>query len=260
MLCGKILATLGRLDAVVSGVKRTSNDPSGGGPTKFKWLVHRPTIHRLQTELVSLTGSLGIALQILQGIHGNIKIGLLLARIQVLAEDLAVPTIYRDNVLDFDLQLQRLAVEPMNNIQAPESETVPSVQMQLDSPSSSRWPSRNDTIELAVSQKKSLIHQLAEKDSTATPRVSPSGTLVDDSSCESFCQCQCHTGTRVRTPRWTDALIGSFVFNGNDSIILRSRPCNLKQCKGPRPLCVQISYAAPSWIFLNNMVFYLQAR
>ncbi|KAK7192656.1 hypothetical protein DPSP01_006599 [Paraphaeosphaeria sporulosa] len=255
ILCEKTLDTLGQLDRLVSSVKRTSNNSPRDGLVITKWLINRSEINRLQTQLMNLTSSLAIALQILQGVHCNIKIDLVLSQIKVPVEESELTATYRDDASGLNSQLQQSAGDLMTSTEAPVSRNVPDAQMRSESTSSTKWSCGDTISETALPQKDPLSQGLPDPNGTSTSFGTLSGTFGD---CELFCQCHCHTSIRARTPRWTDHLMGSFIFHG--SINLRRPPCDRKQCRGPRPLRVQVSYVVPCWMFLNSLVIHMQGE
>lgn len=188
ILCGKALATLGQLDKVVSNVKRTSNNSSGGGPARTKWMIHRLAIKRLQTQLVNLTSSLAMTLQILQGVHGNIKTDLVLSQVKLLVEDSVLTATYRDDILN--LRLQQLAAQLTKPAESPVSTILRSPFGRPDSASSATWSEGTLKVETEMFEKETLPQALPESNETSTSVVSLTGTLVANLPCESFCQCQ----------------------------------------------------------------------
>jgi hypothetical protein len=66
--------------------------------------------------------------------------------------------------------------------------------------------------------------------------------------CRSFCPCQCHKITLMRSPLWVKAIFGSAILSSNTTVSLNRRLCTMPRiCNRSGRLSAQFVYFAPFW-------------
>ncbi|KAK4208229.1 hypothetical protein QBC37DRAFT_453435 [Rhypophila decipiens] len=66
--------------------------------------------------------------------------------------------------------------------------------------------------------------------------------------CSRYCKCQCHRSSAIRTPSWSQALVGSIMLQYNGTVRLDSSPCDTPGCKSGKGRELRVAYAFPSWL------------
>ncbi|KAH8727308.1 hypothetical protein GQ44DRAFT_703779 [Phaeosphaeriaceae sp. PMI808] len=218
-----------------------------------KWLYRKPKLSQLAKQVADVTTSLAAAIHVLQGVQNfnlsSARMDMLLAQIETLHQ--ASRTGSKHNVpMSLDSPLQDSASRPKDSSDAGVfRNNGPYLAMDVGSRSSSTESFRTA---------RSGHEASPETISSPANVLSSERTLATKVGCERFCQCQCHSSNRLRTPTWTTRLFGSMNFHGNGSILLNRRACNRTFCRRSGCLRVQVSYIAPAW--LKAFIVYTKAE
>ena len=71
------------------------------------------------------------------------------------------------------------------------------------------------------------------------------------SLCEQACDCACHRRGQIRSPSWSNAVLGSLFFGYNIKSLMKGK-CDSRACRD-RSTFITYTYAFPQWL-LNKMI------
>lgn len=106
----------------------------------------------------------------------------------------------------------------------------------------------------AVTGKTSRLHSPGILNSN----VLLSGTLRQ--TCPRLCKCQCHTISRINTPRLLQTIMGSLCIQYNSIPIFDRRPCNNPLCRSNSRTLIRLHYRFPSWMIARAICVYVSSR
>ncbi|KAF2451356.1 hypothetical protein P171DRAFT_4489 [Karstenula rhodostoma CBS 690.94] len=221
-LCEETKKTFASLDRLIGDFR-----PNGARkPKKTMWIFRKADLLRLKQQAKYNTRSLTASLNTFSNVHSCLKIDMLHSRLEVPTH---ISTNDTDNLLRTAERTGNLEVGSLNPTSSTES---------FFTASCDDW--------YEALSKTSILD-----------RVPSTGTNIN---CKQYCRCKCHSMFKVSTSRWIKRILGAFMFSGGGPSPYGRGPCDQEDCCRNGRIYVQISYMAPSWMFLHALVLCVQAQ
>lgn len=105
---------------------------------------------------------------------------------------------------------------------------------------------------------KNIVTRWAEAESsnkkspTAAP-VQVQTSLLDMTSCDKACACNCHKTRRLMVPCWLQAIMG-FLLIGYSGLKLSGNSCNEKICRQQQKSILTLNYYFPRWFVYQRLI------
>jgi hypothetical protein len=80
-------------------------------------------------------------------------------------------------------------------------------------------------------------------------------TKTSPLKCFSFCSCQCHVKSRVRSPRWLDSVLGALFYSYNAIPSSTTTPCSSLTCRRVNNAAIKLTYFFPPWALARVIHF-----
>jgi hypothetical protein len=220
-LCEQTKKTFAALDKLIEDFR-----PNGARkPKKTMWVCRKADLLRLKQQAKYHTRSLTASLNTFSNVQTWIKIGMLHSRLEVPSHILTG----ENNQL-----LQTAGCDGSLVIDAlgPTASTESFYTVSCDD-----------------------VDEASSRESTGDPLP----LTATNATCKRYCRCKCHTTFQACTPGWIKLVLGTFVFNGGGISYFGRGPCDQDCCQNGR-IYVQMTYVAPSWMFLDALALCAQAE
>jgi len=78
-------------------------------------------------------------------------------------------------------------------------------------------------------------------------------------SCRPICSCVCHRESRIKSPKWTESIIGTLFlgYSGVPTIGVFSAKCTEVACRRNKSAIINVQYRFPPWFFHRMIVMAL---
>lgn len=206
-------------------------------PSKKRWLLQKSTLIRLTNMVRPIVHSLTTTTSVLRTVASDQK----LSKLDNMVTRLTIQNIEL-------LQNTAKAATTVEDNMPLETKLDYSISHAIGLEESTKCGNISTSRRSSIDSFHSAFSSSAESTRTI---LSITGTIGND-MCESFCPCQCHVSSHVRTPHWVKQFLGTMTFHGNGSILLNRRPCN-KNCRRSGPTSIQFSYFAPAGTLLKSL-------
>jgi hypothetical protein len=222
ILCEQTKKTFAALDKLIEDFR-----PNGTRkPKKTMWVCRKAELLRLKRQAKHNTTSLIVSLSSFSHLQTWIKIGMLHSRLEVPRHILTRENYQLLSTAGCD---GNLAIDALR----PTASTESFYTVNCDD-----------------------VDETSSRESSGDP--SPS--TETNTTCKRYCRCKCHPKFQACTPGWIKLVLGTFILNGGGTSHFRRLPCDQEDCCRNKTIYVQMTYMAPSWMFLKALALCAQAE